>query len=109
MNNQVYSREYLQNVPAQRKKDKINNIINHFIQVLQNAAADGKTSYMYVLEPQKRHHMMTSVKEVELTPDDLIAGFQLKFPDCIISYQEVWYDTNTTTRVLKKGIVIDWS
>ena len=59
---------------------------------------EGKTQYIYTQNPP-----------YSLTYEDLIAGFQRKFPDCDVSYQETWVDVTATNRVLKKGIVIDWS
>ncbi len=44
-----------------------------------------------------------------ITNEDLVAAFKLKFPDCHVSYEETWLEVNPTNRVLKKGIVIDWS
>ena len=40
---------------------------------------------------------------------ELLAGLKEKFPDCIVSLQEDWVETRQDVRVLKKGILIDWS
>jgi hypothetical protein len=39
-----------------------------------------------------------------ITMEDFFAAFQLKFPGCDISYQDVWVDQD-----MIKGIRIDWS
>jgi hypothetical protein len=44
-----------------------------------------------------------------ITTDDLVAAFQLRFPDCLVSYKEAWVDSNANTKILTKGIMIDWS
>ena len=101
----IYSREYLQSIPQERKQQQINGIVQTFIQELVNAAALGKTSYTYVRPAFMKMHSPFP----ELTDAELIAGFHARFPGCNIYYDESWVETNTTTRVLKKGIVIDWS
>ena len=40
---------------------------------------------------------------------ELLAGLKEKFPDCTVSFQEDWVETRKDMRVLKKGILIDWS
>lgn len=110
---QTFSRSFLQGIPEQRKQQHINQIIQWFIHELQNAAAAGKTSYMYSLD---QRHAVAAVGLGQSNPpppvttnDDLVSAFQKKFPDCDVSYQETWVDVNPHNRVLKKGIVIDWS
>jgi len=105
MSTQTFSRAFLQAAP-EREKQRIleekrrysEGIVNVFIHDLQKLAMEGKTRYVYTQNPPP-----------SLTYEDLIAGFQRKFPDCDVSYQETWVDVTTTNRVLKKGIVIDWS
>lgn len=105
MSTQIFSRAFLQSAP-EREKQRIleekrrysEGIVNCFIQDLQKLAMEGKTRYIYTQNPP-----------ASLTYDDLVAGFQRKFPDCDVSYQETWVDITATNRVLKKGIVIDWS
>jgi hypothetical protein len=107
---QTFSREYLQGLPEQArqqaKKQEIDNIIRGFLGELQGAALKGHTSYMY--NPTNRRPMMHS-GPIVATNEDLIVAFQNKFPGCNVSYQEAWIDTSANTRVLTKGILIDWS
>ena len=112
MSTQTFSRAFLQAAPEREKQRRIEWILNRsgFVQNLQNAAIEGKTQYIYT-------HNTGAVSAVgvsspvlpEITNGDLIAAFQRKFPDCDVSYQETWVDVTATNRVLKKGIVIDWS
>jgi hypothetical protein len=104
---QVFSREYLQGLPEQRKQDQIDNIVQSFRQEIINVAAAGKTSYMYV-RPDSRKVAHCHPPLPVLTNEDLIAGFQTRFPGCKVSYEESWVKTATDTQVLKSGIVIDW-
>lgn len=99
---QTFSRSFLQGIPDQRRQCHIDNIINGFIADLHAAASAGKTSYMYVPTILRQGAPV-------ITNDDLVHAFQRKFPDCTISYEETWVNTDLYTKVLKKGIIIDWS
>jgi hypothetical protein len=110
----TYSREYLRGIPEQlrqqRKKQILQNVINAVVQPVTTAATNEKTSCIIeesVYASQQSHFQRTGV--VTITTDDIIGALQEKFPDCIISFQEAWVDTAHNTRVLKKGILIDWS
>jgi len=107
MSSQTFSRSFLQAAPERTKQTHIdNNIIGSFIHDLQRAANAGKTHYMYTHNPRMVH---SNPPPPTITTDDLIAAFQRKFPDCDVSYQETWVEVDATNKVLKKGIVIDWS
>jgi hypothetical protein len=108
MNSQVYSRDYLQSMPEQRKQQVIDGIVNQFCGSLMNAAAEGKTSYMYV-RPTNNGPISCWPPQPVVTDAELIAGFITRFPGCKIYYEETWVESGPTTRNLKKGIVIDWS
>jgi len=47
MDSETFSRSFLQGIPEQCKQSRIDQIIYQFINELKNAAAMGKTSYMY--------------------------------------------------------------
>jgi hypothetical protein len=97
-------------MPETHKQNYIENyIIGKFISELIGAANAGKTRYIYTPPPPAPLCGPRTPPPPKFTNEDLIAAFQRKFPDCDISYQEIWDDINATTRVLKKGIVIDWS
>lgn len=112
MSTQTFSRAFLQAAPEREKQRRIEWILNAsgFVQNLENAAIQGQTRYMYTHNPGSVAAARTAGPVLpEITNDDLVAGFQRKFPDCHVSYQETWVDVTATNRVLKKGIVIDWS
>jgi hypothetical protein len=106
MSTQIFSRSFLQGIPEQRKQEEMDRIIQGFINNLLNEAAKGKTSYMYDLN---KHRPLAQNPLPVITNDDLVSTFQKKFPECEVSYQETWIDINSNNRVLKKGIIIDWS
>lgn len=107
-NSIVYTRDYLQSAPEREKQYRIDYIVNTFRDELHKAAKQGKTSYMYVM-PNKTIGVNCWPHEPEITDAELIAGLFARFPGCNIFYEEKWVDTDNSTRVLKKGIVIDWS
>jgi hypothetical protein len=115
MSSQTFSRSFLQAAPEREKQRHIEMIIQGFLHNLQATAITGKTQYVYTHNPAP--HPIHSVKygsplppsPPTITHEDLVEAFKLKFPDCHVSYEETWLEVNPTNRVLKKGIVIDWS
>lgn len=105
----TFTREYLQGVPEQRKQQHIDAIVGQFQGELVATAASGKTSYMYCRPDIRGHVNSCNPNQLNLTDEELILGFQTRFPGCKVSYEESWVDTGRDTRTLKKGIVIDWS
>ena len=109
---QTYSREYLQQLSAQRKRERIDVIISTFIRDLENQAALGKTFYMYntqLLLNRSRHAIGGIPSDPEISVDDLLVRFRERFQDCDVNYEETWVDQSNNTKVLRKGIIIDWS
>lgn len=106
MSSETFSRSYLQGLPEQQKRQHIETFVQEVIGAVQSEATLGKTSYMYDPAPQRgfSNHI-----HLPITNDDLVVAIQRKFPDCSVSYQEIWVDAKANTKVLKKGIVIDWS
>lgn len=122
MSVQIYSRDYLQSIPEERKQKIIDTMVSGFIQYLKEAAAVGGTSYRCDLlvdekgcqrnlfNPQQNRIIARSHSPPPvLTIEDIISGFQERFPGCKVFYEEAWVATGPNTQTLKKGIVIDWS
>jgi hypothetical protein len=118
MSSQTFSRAFLQAqaTPEAHKQNYIeNSIIRNFINELLPAANAGKTQYIYTHNPAPHARKCVTYGSPlpppppTITNEDLVTAFKLKFPDCDVSYQEIWVEVNPTNRVLKKGIVIDWS
>jgi hypothetical protein len=104
----MYTRAFLQGLSAQRKRERADQLIHVHVETVKELAAQEKTSYMF--EPDNiRHNPRQHPNTPVLTTEDFVAAFQRKFPDCTVSYQEAWVDVDVTNRVLKRGIVIDWS
>ena len=105
---QTFSRAFLQGLAEQRKRERADQLIHQHVESVKELAAQGKTSYIF--EPDNnRHNPRQHHSYPVLTNDDFVAAFQRKFPDCTVSYQEAWVDIDVTNRVLKRGIMIDWS
>jgi hypothetical protein len=107
---QTFTRAFLQGLPEQRKREETDRRIQVHVDGIQQFAAVGKTSYMF--EPDNKAHnprQHPSFSVPVLTNDDFVAAFQRKFPDCTVTYQEAWVDVDATNRILKRGVVIDWS
>lgn len=110
MTTRVFSREFLQGLPEQRKQQAIHNGIQSFIQSVQESAAIGRTSCIF--EPPSCHTQLQTCPPqpaLTITIDDYIQAFKQIFPECMIEYREVWVELSSTSRTLKKGIVVDWS
>jgi hypothetical protein len=93
----------------------LGNVFNH----VTTAATNENTSYrideqlyaQYQVPANQLNnpHMEVYLLNVILSNEDIIGALQAKFPDCVVSFQETWVDAEDNTRVLKKGILIDWS
>ena len=107
---QTFDRAYLQNLAGLRRRQQIeqwiNNTLHHSIEA---AAADGKTSYLVNGMPQIQNGYKAGYQLLPFTSEELIEALQKKYPGCDITYKEEWVDANSSTRVLQKGIVIEWS
>jgi len=130
MSSQIYSRQYLQGLPAAHRRQMLDNdvfrLFQQILQPLQAAALRGETRYLHDMtqwmEQQINSHSRITPKEARFNQqmqayqqtlvapsDELLAGLKEKFPDCDVSFQEDWVETRQGVRELKKGILIDWS
>jgi hypothetical protein len=93
----------------ERIRASVRQYVDGVTGAILNTAADKKTFYLYVLADQG----LRLPDYVQI--DDLLRGFQEKFPDCMVTLSEEWVDVpnrhsgQPPTRVLKSGIKIDWS
>jgi hypothetical protein len=123
----LMSRAYLQGLPEETRQKQINMVIDHHYnqlrQIVPQTAIAGKTSYLYELKPLPSAHP-SAPPPPTISSEDLVEAFKLKFPDCTITYFEDWvlqddkrnhhikYPDNWVAekiKVLKTGILIDWS
>jgi hypothetical protein len=110
----IYSRSYLKGLPEKLRKEAVSRAITDMITKFEGyvtyAASQGQTSYLY--EPSQPH-MKPSASATAPVPvvtnEDLIPAIQERFSECTVTYEERWVYTDQNTRVLKKGILIDWS
>jgi hypothetical protein len=105
MQQNVFTRAYLQGLPEEYKQQHINIRIKPFVDMVRGHASGGKNSLM-VFESE---YLGSPQQYPQLTREDFLAAFKKIYPDCDVSYQERWHETSPTTRVQQKGILIDWS
>jgi hypothetical protein len=115
MNNNVFTRNYLQNIPNENKRNEVNNMINQFIGELLRRAGQGQKSYFYdmtnmqfVRNNQICENIINNNQTYSVPTEEILSMFREKFPDCIVSYQEIWTEGVGGVRSVKRGILIDW-
>ncbi len=108
----TYSRDYLRDLPAKRRRDAITNAVNHLQGQVIEAATYGKAFYVVDLTHYEKMRNGGACQHPSMyipTNDDLIEGFANRFPDCRVEYTEIWEDVRPGVRQQRKGILIDWS
>lgn len=120
MSSETFSRAYLQAMPyilqKQVKDQFIIGVFQSFIKQLQNAAAAGKTSYIYDMSRHQKFGQpyrkliagSALIQPSFLTDDEMLKEFEKKFPDCKISFYDGLVDTHPLHSQMR-GILIDWS
>lgn len=120
---QTYSRKFLQEFPEKKKQSEIDAMILSFIRHLYKAAEDGETSYFFdmtnminivpdtsqTVGKRKLQTAITHINQTTMTNVEIVNRFGNAFPDCKVVYNEDWVESNAMTKVLKRGITIDWS
>ena len=71
-----------------------------------HAAAEGKTSLWIYYNPAQ---YPPSANEYLPTNEDLLAGFQTKFPECDVRIEEREDLSYSGNRVKRVGFLVDWS
>ena len=105
---ETFAREKLQGLAEERRLLNLTTFINnHVAPHVLSAATIGKTSFLY--------ERTTVGGRDAPTDEELINGLKIKFPGSSVTLSEEWVDEPPRrmgaplTRVLKKGIKIDWS
>jgi len=102
---QTYSRSHLLTMTGKQKQDALKLYVeSEFTDSVLRAARAGKTSFF---RPEDTSVYSTSYR-VLLTKDDIVEALISKFPDCTVTYQEMWVDTRIGVRELKKGFLVEW-
>ena len=119
MSRLIFSRAYLQSLPLERKREEVDTLIRQFAPSIRNTAREGYTYYLFdmtnmrLVKPIPEHKRVCVLQSPQNTytipNEELVTLFQEKFPDCTVTYQEIWTETETNERTVKKGILIDWS
>jgi hypothetical protein len=111
---QTFTREKLQGLAEETRLQQLAYFIDQDIAngVLQSAT-QGKTSFLF----ERRGETPASRNSMRYIPTDqeIMDALRVKFPGSTVSWVEEWVDAparrpfEPPTRVLKKGIKIDWS
>lgn len=121
----TFSRSYLQSIPNENKIKEMNRLVNSFMPELRKSAANGSKIYFYdmtymrYVSPTPAGHSKSNPPqpppynsadmEYNIPVEELVPLLNQKFPGCQVSYQETWVQSEPGIRILKKGIIIDWS
>ena len=95
---QVFSRSYLQSLPEVARKKAFNYMIANFIEEVEQAARDEKTSYAFDMQRAEYRKPVPRSLCVTWPVAELILLFEETFEGCSVTYNR---EHNT--------IVIDWS
>lgn len=109
----TFSRETLQGLAEEHRLAQLHSFINqHITAGVLNNARQGMTSFLF----EKSEKFIRNMGHPNVpTDDELLIGLCDKFPGCTITAVEEWADVAQRradlppTRVLKRGIKIDWS
>ena len=108
---QGYTRAYLQGLQTEsiRRKELLEYFIAAHHPFLEKAARDGKKFYLAEIQDMPQPNRGRDDPSITLTEKELIEGFRKVYPDCALTFREVWTDITPTTRALKRGVIVDWS
>ena len=119
---QKFSRADLQNHKFEMIRKKASEFVRQYYSSILMNAQCGKTSYTLNYDAALHINSMTGHlipvgqegPPPEPTLEDILDAFREQFPDCSVEYAETWVDVPASkhqppTKVLRKGIHIDWS
>jgi hypothetical protein len=105
----ISTRAQLHDLPAKRRRQAIVAYCDQLDRPVYQAASEGKTSYLHIPAAHSgitaRQHPPPYIP----TPEDILEGLKLKFPDCTIGLFDDWVDVRPGVRERRSGILIDWS
>jgi hypothetical protein len=105
----TFSREYLQQLPAETRKTELQALLHKSTSNAVIALArNGITRYLWSA-PFQTDMMKRSLPLAIFTKEELIEGLKEMYPGTRIEYQETWVDARPGVKEQKKGIFIDWS
>jgi hypothetical protein len=111
------TRVELQSLESKYKRQEIERLLKPAYDIVRNSAISGKTqTFIQTQEVSRPVSNTIHIQKGELNGILRIWDLQgcldvLKefFPDSKVELRETWVDISLTNRVLKKGILIDWS
>ena len=103
------SRSHLQGIPALRKHQYVENLFHEGWRYsnIMKAAEAGETSCTFVILNQR--NPLTGQTPPTLTKAEWISACEKLFPECTISYEEVYEKDMPGGKIMTWRITIDWS
>lgn len=107
----IWSREQLQALPEKHRLDAIARAVEQFHHAIISTAKSGIRFYLVDMKHMPRNQSGVKSFPAEYIPtvDDMVEGFKSKFPECDVTYTEIWEEVRPGVKEQKKGILIDWS
>ena len=109
------TRVELQSLESKYKRQEIENLLKPAYDIVRNSAISGKTQVFIQTQEVSRpvgNTIQTGERNGILRTWNLQGCLDVLkefFPDSKVELKETWVDISLTNRVLKKGILIDWS
>lgn len=108
-----FTAEQLNNLPAQKRAEKIAVYVDRVVSRLLEFAEKGKTGFIY----DEKHwtyysqggHGFSSYSDVKPTMEELTIALQERFPDSKVELQETWIDVRPGLREQRSQIILDWT
>jgi hypothetical protein len=105
----TFSREELQGLYEKLKLTMIKHVVESIHTEVLDAARSGKVSHMIDIKKHSQYTVRSHVNQYIPTDEELVKGFQYKFPGCKVESTEIWEEVKAGIKEQKKGILIDWS
>lgn len=105
---QTFSRAQLQDLPDKRRRQAIVQYCDQIQGGVYEAATFGKTSYLHTPTNNRSGAGCYPAPYIP-TPEDIVEGLKLKFPECTITLFDDWVDVRPGVRERRTGYLIDWS
>lgn len=105
-----FTAEYLNNLPAEKRAEKIAMYVDRVVEKILSAAENGKTGFIY---EEKHWNYYTQggahFASVKPTMAELALAFQERFLNCKVELRDFWVDVRPGVREQRCQIVIDWT
>lgn len=105
------SREELQAIPQERKKQHLEGFAERVSYGVIRAAEQEKTTFRVSVSPKGYVDPISGANHGPLpgTNDEIVAVLTARFPGCSVEFVDEWVDVRPGVKEQRSGIKIDWS